>query len=397
MRKGLRCITALCLAVILMASNAYAGSVFPDVDDNAGYAEAAKYLNEIGIMQGDEKGNFNPDKTVSRAEMAAIICRVLGETENRRVSSRFSDVPENHWANGYIAKIAELGIINGYGNGKFGPSDSVTFEQALKMIMNALGLEDAAIAAGGYPDGYISAAHDCKITSQISAQKGNHLRRWETASIIYNGLRNRNNGASHSLADEIRSVLTSHAWDASVQITSYYHFNADGTGENLPSLRPVTYTIDESASVVHVYANEGEVERWTYSSGKFSRLISDGPDEYDFEVRRCSAKDMYNAWTSEIDGAWSYAMEFSSSPNSQTSAVIEDLNALYESIHTYLGSVLSGSSYSKLDSDLAAWQEQMENEINQVGLDGSMQRLSRVIIRKERTMEMVKEMIERIP
>ena len=64
------------LALMLIAA-AHAASIFPDVDQNAVYAEAVEYLNGIEVMQGDEKGNFNPDKIVSRAEMAVILHRVL--------------------------------------------------------------------------------------------------------------------------------------------------------------------------------------------------------------------------------------------------------------------------------------------------------------------------------
>lgn len=77
-------------------TNPVSGSVFPDVADDAPYAEAAEYLNDVGIMQGDEKGNFNPDKTVTRAEMAALICRMLGETENLAKANTFTDVPVSH-------------------------------------------------------------------------------------------------------------------------------------------------------------------------------------------------------------------------------------------------------------------------------------------------------------
>lgn len=186
MKRKTSKILALGLAVLMLATPAHATSAFPDVDENASYAEAAEYLNEIGIMQGDEKGNFNPDKAVSRAEMAAIICRMLGETENLTTSTIFADVPVSHWANGYIAKAASLGIISGYGNGKFGPSDSVTYEQALTMVVRSLELEENALEAGGYPAGYISVAQEYGFTYQLSAKAGDLMLRWQVAIILYN-------------------------------------------------------------------------------------------------------------------------------------------------------------------------------------------------------------------
>lgn len=179
-------ITVGCLAIFLMTSSAWAGSVFPDVDEDADYAEAVEYLNDIGIMQGDENGNFNPDKSGSRAEMATLICRMLGETENLTTTNTFTDVPVSHWANGYVAKAASLGIIGGYGDGRFGPSDDVTYEQAIKMVVSAIGLSDSAEDNGGYPDGYISVAEGNNLLLRIPAQKGVPLTRASVAQLLFN-------------------------------------------------------------------------------------------------------------------------------------------------------------------------------------------------------------------
>lgn len=173
------------LSVILMVGPAFASS-FPDIDDSAEYVEAVEYLNSVGLMVGDTSGNFNPDKPVSRAEMATIVCRLIGETENLSKTDEFPDVSLSHWGNAYIAKAAELGIVKGYTNGKFGPSDTVTYEQALAMIIRAMGLEEEAVAMGGYPDGYIEVACEYGYTDWVSAEKGDQLTRWQVALILYN-------------------------------------------------------------------------------------------------------------------------------------------------------------------------------------------------------------------
>ena len=50
---------------------------FSDVAEDADYAAAVDYISDLGIMVGDGTGRFNPDKTVTRAEMAATVCRML--------------------------------------------------------------------------------------------------------------------------------------------------------------------------------------------------------------------------------------------------------------------------------------------------------------------------------
>ena len=138
-------------------------------------------------MQGDTSGNFNPDKYVTRAQMAAIICRMLGETENLTTDgSRFTDVPASYWANGYIIKAASLGIINGYQDGSFKPNNTVTYEQALAMVIRAMELEENAQAAGGYPNGYINVAKEYGFTNQLMAKSGDLMVRGQIAILVYN-------------------------------------------------------------------------------------------------------------------------------------------------------------------------------------------------------------------
>lgn len=186
MKRILGCILVCVLMGGLLAYPVFAAGPFPDVDETAVYAEAAEAMKELGIMVGDEKGNFNPNKTVTRAEMAAIVCRMLGETVDLTTADTFIDVPISHWANGYIAKAASSGIIGGYGDGRFGPSDAVTYEQAITMLVRFLDYEYEAKSAGGYPDGYIMIAQDLGLLKGINVKNGVALDRGNVAIIIYN-------------------------------------------------------------------------------------------------------------------------------------------------------------------------------------------------------------------
>lgn len=182
-KKILPLFLALCMAASLSTA---AWAAFPDVDENAEYAEAVEYLDEIDIMSGDQYGNFNPDNTVTRAEMATIVCRILGETEDLPSDDRFPDVPVGHWANGYVSKAAELGIVTGYDTGLFGPTDEVTYEQAVTMIVRTFGGEDLAVEYGGYPNGYLSVAEEDNLLDGVSATIGTLLSRSDVAKLLYN-------------------------------------------------------------------------------------------------------------------------------------------------------------------------------------------------------------------
>ncbi len=179
------------VALMLAFSVSVSAFAFSDVEKGSTVETAVNKLSALGIITGFEDGTFHPDDTITRAQMAAIICRTFGLEEKAKKdmgTSYFADVPEDHWASGYITAAQEEGIINGYGNGNFGPEDEVLFEQVIKMVVYALGYEFAAIDAGGYPMGYIYTANRLDALKGVSAPLGTPAPRGMVATIIYNSL-----------------------------------------------------------------------------------------------------------------------------------------------------------------------------------------------------------------
>lgn len=172
---------------MILAHTALAVS-FPDVAADAQYAAAVEALSKDGIFAGDENGLFNPERTITRAEYSTIICRLLGvEDEAKQLTAaHFSDVPVSHWAVGYVAKATELGIINGKGDGTFAPAEEVTSEQAVKMLICAVGFEDEAVDAGGWPDGYMSVARDFGYLDGIAETGNQTMPRAHIALLLHN-------------------------------------------------------------------------------------------------------------------------------------------------------------------------------------------------------------------
>ena len=163
-------------------------SGFPDVPASASYAEAVKVLSEAGIIQGDTSGNFNPDRTVTRAQTAAFLCRMLGIEESAKVkkSTKFTDVPQSYWASGYIAAIAEKGVISGYADGTYKPNNPVTCQQLLKMLVCAWGWKEDAESLGGWPNGYVSVATEYGYTKSTTQTVTANATRSTVAVYIYN-------------------------------------------------------------------------------------------------------------------------------------------------------------------------------------------------------------------
>ena len=248
-------IMGVCMCLTLLPTATFAASPYRDVDQNAVYAEAVEYLRKTGIMVGDS-GYFNPDTSVTRAEMATIVCRVVGATKNLSTTTRFSDVPISHWANGYIAKAAELGIVNGTGDGKFSPSANVTYEQVLTMIVRAKGLVNRATPAGGYPYGSIQGAMVSGYTKGLSNKTGDYLQRSQIAMLLYNVM---NGSSSNNAKNTIIDALTGCAWSLYGD-EGYYVFKADGTVLSLDTdprdfdnmIYSYTYSINGSTVTIKI-------------------------------------------------------------------------------------------------------------------------------------------------
>ena len=100
--------------------------------------EAIEVLESVGIMIGDENGNFNPDQNVTRNEMAVVMANLMEyNVASYKDTSPFTDVPS--WAEPYVAACWTNGITAGYSDTIYGGSDTVTTAQAALMLMKALG------------------------------------------------------------------------------------------------------------------------------------------------------------------------------------------------------------------------------------------------------------------
>lgn len=189
--KNLKKVTALVI-VLAMALSSVAFASFSDVSEDASYNEAVQVMSSLGLLVGYEDGTFGPDKTITRAEFAAVIVRALGMEDAAKgasVNTIFTDVPADHWASGYVQIANQQGIILGYGDGNFGPDDEVLYEQAVKMIECALGYGvKFKNVADAYPTSYLAQANADGITVGASGKIGDKASRAVVARLVYNSL-----------------------------------------------------------------------------------------------------------------------------------------------------------------------------------------------------------------
>ena len=127
--------STMVLGMLVMGSSA---ASYTDVTSKEN-VEAIEVLKAVGVMTGDENGNFNPNKQVTRAEMAVVMANLLDlKVEDfKGASLPFTDVPE--WAVPYVAACYADGITAGISATEYGSNNSVTTAQAALMMMKALG------------------------------------------------------------------------------------------------------------------------------------------------------------------------------------------------------------------------------------------------------------------
>lgn len=148
--KFLSLITAFVLAGgLLFGSSGVNAASVNDLGKSSPYArEAIQWMVGNNVISGDNRGNFNPGKKISRAELVTLIVKALDiDTSDIPGTATFKDVPKSHWAFSYVEAAYRAGIISGTGNGKFGVNSSSTREQVATIIVNYLAIPKEAILA----------------------------------------------------------------------------------------------------------------------------------------------------------------------------------------------------------------------------------------------------------
>ena len=111
-------------------------NTFADVDAFKWYNTYISTLANAGVIVDSANGYFRPDEAITRAELAAMIAQFAKVDLTKSVS--FNDVLANHWASKEIAIAAKMGWINGYPDGSFRPDATITRAEMITMINRAL-------------------------------------------------------------------------------------------------------------------------------------------------------------------------------------------------------------------------------------------------------------------
>ncbi len=180
------------LAALIIATSGLGVSA---VEKSAGLSEnkIIEIMGALEIMQGDEHGNLNLDKKVTRAEFVKMA--VAASSHKNEVGatpvSPFPDVGASHWAAGYIKTAVNYGWINGYLDGSFRPSGNVKLEEAVNISLKLLGYTTSDFE-GSYPSAQLAKYDNLDMELGITASRGEEMTRRNCMYLIYNTLCTRN-------------------------------------------------------------------------------------------------------------------------------------------------------------------------------------------------------------
>lgn len=187
---------ALTLVVSLLAvsaGGAFAGEL-TDITDNP-YRESIEHMVDLGVLQGRGGGLFAPLDHLTRAEAAKVAAYLAGFSEQDAHAARsdepvFRDVTlgmgAHEWAVGWINLVAREGIIQGYGDGLYGPGDNLQMVQWAAILLRIMGHEDEGMA---WPAGYDEKAASLGLTENLPYQRGALVNRGEMARFTSTAVR----------------------------------------------------------------------------------------------------------------------------------------------------------------------------------------------------------------
>lgn len=110
---------------------------FNDVYASDSYYSAVKFVYENNLFKGTTTTKFAPDTTMTRAMFVTVLGRLAGVDVSRFKTSSYSDVPINAtttWYAPYVEWATQMGLVEGYGDGTFGPDNKITHQQMYQLM-----------------------------------------------------------------------------------------------------------------------------------------------------------------------------------------------------------------------------------------------------------------------
>ena len=304
-------LTAAMISGLMVMGSSAASYADVTSEDNV---EAIEVLEAVGIMIGDENGNFNPDQNVTRNEMAVVMSNLMEyNVASYKDTSPFTDVPS--WAEPYVAACWTNGITAGTSATTYGGSDNVTTSQAALMLMKALGYFQYSQDFGN--DWQLATAtkgNDIDLFNGVDSGLREAMTRNDLAQLVLNTLESGTVQASTSGSITVGGVTIA----TDVQY-NYVTSNA-GYARSISTEKSTTNTTDAQSSIVELGEDlyQGDLTKtkdhdafgrpaaiWAYKDNEIGTYVDDRTQTWTTKV---TERDLYrSAGTAAVnDYTWTY-------------------------------------------------------------------------------------------
>jgi len=128
--------------------------------------EAANTLVKMKLMSGYPDGTLGLENNITRAEFCTLVAKMLGINDEQNVSNNsFSDLASTHWAYKSVMALANRGIISGYQDLTFRPSNQLTYAECSAILIGVLGYKDDLV--GVWPTNITSMAKELGLNKNL--------------------------------------------------------------------------------------------------------------------------------------------------------------------------------------------------------------------------------------
>ena len=283
---------ALVLALVMTLSLAVVGSnaAFKDADKVSDtYAEAVDVLAGMKVFQGYTDGTFQPEGSITRAEVAAIVYRLYtADVADKQASlyatyNKFNDMDGAKWAAGYIGYCANAGLVKGYDAKTFGPSNKVTGYEALAMILRAVGYDKNGEFTGA--QWQLRVASTAQQLGILDNVKGVDLNAAATRELV-------------------AELLFRTATVPMVSYTPAFGYVANSVVGAQKSLGEKNFGLKLTKGTADVWGRPSHT--WTYTTGDKKTVVADkAVASYTVKVSECDiAKDLGISTSAKIEAAY---------------------------------------------------------------------------------------------
>lgn len=191
---------ALVLALVMVMGLATVGTSAAKLDDytdkaDINYDQAVAVMSAIGVLEGADDGKFRPTAELKRSEAAKIVAyldRGNNTAQGLVGVGKFSDVPTNHWAAGYVDYLASSGVIAGKSESTFDPDGALKAIDFAKMLLVVLGYDPKieGLVGNDYKINTSKLAYEAELFKGMPDVKSDDvLTREQAAQMAFNAIK----------------------------------------------------------------------------------------------------------------------------------------------------------------------------------------------------------------